>query len=145
MGAVTPASTTLVSGHHQTGPAPSWSRLTQTSQLKMIIRSRQGSVQLRLRPCCWTRRNVSDPCTARKRVSWSVSRLSSGPAAPGTPCRPGNSLLLPQSSLSCLILSRHSNVESILDIMVRQLFFSTNVQSILIVNIYRFEGIQNNS
>ena len=103
MGAVLPASTTRVSGPHQTGPAPSCRRLTNTSQPERIIRSRLGSAQLRLRPYCWTRRNVSSLSTIRQRVSWSVSRLSSGPLAPGTPIRPGNPPPPPASTVSTLL------------------------------------------
>ena len=126
MGAVLPASTTRVSGPQQTGPAPSCRRLTNTSQPERIIRSRLGSAQLRLRPCCWTRRNVSSLCTARQRVSWSVSRLSSGPAAPGTPGRHGNLPPPPPPplpALSYLILYRHFTVESKLIILVRKNFY----------------------
>ena len=79
VGTVSPASTSQICGPRQTGPAPSCRRLTNTSQPGRIIRSRLGSAQPRLRPCCWTRRNVSDLCTVRQRVSWSVSRLSYGP------------------------------------------------------------------
>ena len=121
MGAVLPASTTLISGHHQTGPAPSWSRLTQTSQLKMIIRSRLGSVQLRLRPYCWTRRNVSDLCTARQNISWSVSRLSSGPPAPGKHSRLGNQNLT-KLALGYLLLLLSAEVEQTKMITARKYF-----------------------
>ena len=113
VGAVSPASTSQICGPRQTGAAPSCRRLTNTSQPGRIIRSRLGSAQPRLRPCCWTRRNVSDLCTVRQRVSWSVSRLSSGPPAPGTLGRHGNHLPPPRTSVNLiyLILSRHFAVD----------------------------------